>query len=131
MRYAPALFIVFAAPAVADEAESPQMAEGLPIGTITIERQNVFDTSNPAEDNWLYRLINRLHIMTREQVIAKQLLFSEGEPYRQQLVDETERKVRRNRYLFDASISKTPQSDGTVDIGIHTRDVWSLMPELS
>ncbi len=131
MRYTPALFIFFAAPAVADEAESPQTAEGLPIGTITIERQNVFDTSKPAEDNWLYRLFNRLHIMTREQVIAKQLLFSEGEPYRQQLVDETERKVRRNRYLFDASISKTPQSDGTVDIGIHTRDVWSLMPELS
>ena len=131
MRLTPALFLLVAAQALGDETESAQSDEGLPIGTITIERQNVFDTSNPSEDNGLYRLINRLHIMTREKVIAKQLHFSEGEPYRQQRVEETQRQVRRNRYLFDASISSTRQSDGTVDIDVHTRDVWSLMPELS
>ena len=131
MRFTPALFLLLAAQALGDDSKSTQTIEGLPIGSITIERQNVFNTSDPTEDNGLYRLINRLHIMTREQVIAKQLLFSEGEPYQKQRVEETQRKVRRNRYLFDASISATPQSDGTVDINVETRDIWSLMPELS
>jgi outer membrane protein assembly factor BamA len=125
------MFVLFAAPALSDESESQQVIEGMPIGTITIARQNVFDTSKQAEDNWLYRLTNRLHIVTREPVIAKQLLFAEGEPYSQRRIDETQRKVRRNRYLYDASITTTPQSDGSVDIDINTRDIWSLIPELS
>jgi len=131
MRLTPALLALIAAPALGGESKQPQDIEGLPIGTISIERQNVFNPSNEAEDNWFYRLTNRLHIKTRENVIAKQLLFSEGEPYRQQRVDETQRQVRRNRYLYDASISTTAQSDGTVDIDVRTRDVWSLMPDLS
>ena len=81
MRIAPALLVLFTAPALGDESESAAAAEGLPIGTITIERQNIFDTSKDAENNWLYRLVNRLHIVTRETVIAKQLLFDEGEYY--------------------------------------------------
>ena len=131
MRLTLTLLVLVAAQALGDDSEPAQEIEGLPIGTITIERQNVFNTSNPAEDNSLYRLVNRLHIVTRERVIAKQLLFGEGEPYQQQRVDETQRQVRRNRYLFDASISPTAQDDGTVDIDVRTRDVWSLMPDFS
>jgi len=111
--------------------ESLAVAEGSPIGTITIRRQNVFNTDDPDEDKAFYRLVNRFHIMTREKVIAKQLLFESGESFSEQRIEETERLLRRNKYLFDASIGATQQEDGTVDIIVDTRDVWTLNPELS
>jgi len=131
MRVTVIFLVLFASPAMSETAEMPAAAEGSPIGTITIQRQNVFDTSKPEEDKSFYRLVNRLHIVTRDKVIAKQLLFEAGEPYSKQLAEESERGLRRNRYLYDASISATPQDDGTVDIEVKTRDVWTLFPEIS
>ncbi len=37
------------------------------IGEIRIEKANIFDLSNPEENNWLYRLANRWHIVTKRQ----------------------------------------------------------------
>jgi hypothetical protein len=125
------LLVLFAAPVASETTELPTAAEGAPIGTVTIQRQNVFDTSKPGEDNAFFRLVNRLHIVTREKVIVKQLLFAAGEPYSKQLIEESERGLRRNRYLYDVSISAAPQDDGTVDIEVDTRDVWTLFPEIS
>ena len=39
------------------------------IGTITINNQNIFDTTDPKENTWLFRLANRLHYRTRAGVI--------------------------------------------------------------
>jgi len=128
------LAMLWTAPAVAADTAGVTAGkpdEGSPIGTITIRRQNVFNIDNPDEDKALYRFINRFHIMTREKVIAKQLLFKSGEPFSKQRIEETERLLRRNKYLFDADISAKQQQDGTVDITIDTRDVWTLNPELS
>ncbi len=131
MRVTVILLVLFAFPAASKAPELPAAAEGSPIGTVTIRRENVFDTSNPEEDNAFFRLVNRFHIMTREKVIAKQLLFHQGEPFSKQLIEESERILRRNRYLYDASISVLPQADGAVAITVDTRDVWTLIPELS
>lgn len=131
MRLTPAILVLLLSAAAAEDAESPPRFEGATIGNVSIVRQNVFDTSNAEEDNGLYRLINRLHIMTREKVVTKQLLFAAGEPYKQQLVDESERILRANKYFFDASVKGVPRNDGTVDVTVNTRDVWTLGPELS
>ena len=71
--------IVLSSASTADESLAG--ADGSPIGTITIRRQNVFDTDKPDEDKAFYRFVNRFHIMTREKVIAKQLHFDTGEPF--------------------------------------------------
>ncbi len=125
------LCIASVARANEDRAATATIHEDATIGRIAIQRQNVFDTGKSEEDNAFFQLINRFHIMTREKVIAKQLLFEESEPYSEQLIEESERGLRRNRYLYDASISAKPQADGTVDITVDTRDVWTLLPELS
>lgn len=125
------LCIVANARADEDGAATATTGEGATIGQITIQRQNVFDLSKPGENKSFYRFFNRFHIMTREKVIAKQLLFDVGEPYEKQLVEESERLLRRNKYLFDATIKALPKDDGTVDIKVDTRDVWTLTPELS
>ncbi len=130
MRLSLVIFgLSLAATAAADE--SAKIPENALIGSISLERQNVFDTSKSKEDNALYRLVNRLHIMTREKVISKQLLFYEGELYDKRLLEESERILRGNRYLYDASISAAAQDDGTVDVTVNTRDSWTLGPELS
>ena len=105
--------------------------EGLEIGRVTLQKSDVFDLSNPEEDRWLFRQANRLHIDTRDATIRKHLLFKSGEPYAKRLVDETERILRAKKYLYDADIDATRNPDGTVDLAVRTRDVWSLSPELS
>lgn len=110
------------------ESVSPEMLEkqGSIIGRITIENQNVFDLDNPLEDRWLFRAANTLHIRTRPNVIRRQLLFKEGEAYSARKIEESERILRSNKYIGDATIETVRYEDGIVDLNVKTRDVWTL-----
>jgi len=107
------------------------IAEDASVGEISLRKSNVFDLSNKDENNCLYRLANRLHIVTKDRVIRGQLLFETGAQFDKRLVEESERILRQNPYLYDASIEATPGEDGEVDIVVITRDVWTLGPDLS
>jgi outer membrane protein assembly factor BamA len=109
---------------------SPEILEeqGAIIGEITIVNGDVFDTSIESESGWLYRAANKLHINTRPDVIRDQLLFRSGEPYRKRVIEETERILRANDYMYDAKISPIAFRDGVVDLEVRTRDVWTLNP---
>jgi len=115
-------------PALPDTAALEQNAV---IGKIVLEKQNIFDLDDPEEDKWLYRWANRLHIITRDNVIRQQLLFEPGERFSQSALDETARILRDNRYLYDVEIKPVAYSNGVVDVAVRTRDVWSLTPDLS
>jgi hypothetical protein len=101
------------------------------IGKIRLAKQNVFDLSKEEENNWLYRIANRLHIVTKDRVINGQLLFETGSHYDKRLIEETERILRQNRYFYDADIETTLREDGVVDVVVVTKDVWTLGPDLS
>jgi hypothetical protein len=98
------------------------------IGAIHIVIGDVFATELPEENHLFYRLANTLHIETRTEVIQRQLLFREGDPYSDRLLRESERILRGNRYLFDAKIVPVGFHDGVVDLEVHTRDVWTFKP---
>ena len=104
---------------------------GATIGKIVLLKENVFDPSQPGEDNWLYALANRWHIVTRDSVISQQLLFKEGDRYSQRLMAESARILRRNIYLYTAVVEPLGYEDGVVDIVVRTRDVWTLVPGFS
>jgi hypothetical protein len=106
-------------------------SEGAVIGEIVLLKQNVFDLSNPKENNALYRLANRWHIITRDSVIRQQLLFREGDPYVQRLIDESARLLRERRYLYTAEVEPLRYENGVVDVVVRTRDLWTLMPGFS
>ena len=131
--YAIALTTIFCTSATADELPNGDALErdAAIIGEIRIDKANVFDLSNPEENNWLYRLANRWHVVTKDRVIKKQLLFKNGDPYSKRQVDESERILRRNQYLFDANISPVRYENGVVDLTVKTRDVWTLSPDIS
>ena len=105
--------------------------EGAIVGKITINNQNVFDLDDPKENNFFFRSANALHIKTQPAVIAHSLLFQSGEPVSVRLIEETERLLRCNRYLYDVSIQPAAYHDGVVDIEITTRDTWTLDPGVS
>ena len=104
---------------------------GAVIGNITFVRENVFDLTKPSENKALYRLANRWHVVTRESVVLSQLLFREGDPYSRRILDESERLLRRNAYIYDAQIMPSRFEDGVVDIVVRTRDVWTLSLDVS
>ena len=101
------------------------------IGDIVFEKRNIFDLSDPRENKWLYRWVNRLHVVTRDRVIRDQLLFEDGDAYSGRLLEETERIVRSNRFIYDASVEPIRYEDGIVDVKVTTQDVWSLTPDVS
>ncbi|MEL7449103.1 MAG: POTRA domain-containing protein [Pseudomonadota bacterium] len=123
------LLAAFAIQAGAAETDAPAAAPV--IGEVVLAKQNIFDLTDEKENNWLYRLANRLHIVTHDGVIEQQLLFAPGDVFDPRRLEESERILRRNRYFFDASITPLPQDDGTVDVEVATKDVWSLTPDLS
>ena len=105
--------------------------QGLKIGRVIIQANNIFDTRNPRENTRLFRLGNHLHIKTRHATIRQYLLFKTGEPYRGRLLSESERLLRQRRYLHDARIRPVHIHEDSVDIEVVTDDVWTLKPGIS
>jgi hypothetical protein len=100
--------------------------EGAIIGHVRVDAANIFDLSDPREDNFLFRLTNALHIGTRPAVIERILLFKPGDRVSQRVIDETERLLRANRFLYDVDIRPAAYHDGVVDIDVVTRDTWTI-----
>src|ERR1700734_1071314 len=68
-----------AAPAVPSDAELER--SHAVIGRIFIHNENIFDLANPKDNNWLGRLADRLHPLTRTRTVSEQLLFHAGQPF--------------------------------------------------
>lgn len=100
--------------------------EGAKIGEIRLNVQNIFDLADPREDNMVFRFVNRLHVATRPEVIRKQLLFASGERLSMEKIDETERLLRTNRFLYDVQIAPIAYHEGVVDLQVTTRDTWTI-----
>jgi outer membrane protein assembly factor BamA len=127
-----------AVPAAADlgdktPAIDPQQieAEGTVIGQVIIDPKNIFDLDNPLENKWLYRTMNRFHVVTKPKTIERHLLFEAGDPYSKRLSDESERIIRSNGYINDVDITPVNYADGKVDLLVESHDVWTLSPDIT
>jgi len=107
--------------------------EGRPIRRIHILRHDVL-----AEDEPFPTFFNAFHSVTRERVIARELLFRPGEPWRQEAVDETTRNLRALgifTIVRVSAVAPTPAEPGdaadAIDVAVFTRDLWSLRAETS
>jgi len=119
-------------PRPADLPSDQQLeAAGAVIGSVDIDIRNIFDQSDPRENNGLFQLANDLHIRTKHATIRAQLLFASGDKYRARKLAETERALRLLSYVYDARIVPVRYSHGKVDIKVITKDVWTLSPGIS
>lgn len=109
---------------VTDESRRLSPFEGRRIRRIRIERQEVFDSGG----NWLERTGNKLHMLTRERVIRRDLLFRPGEKLDPQLVIRNLQLLRSRAYIYDANIEvcTDPLDTTLVDIVLRTRDSWTI-----
>jgi hypothetical protein len=109
-----------------DQETMEAAVAGKKIGDVHIVPKNIFDPSRPGERRRLFRLVNRLHRTTRPEVIQHQLLFRPGDTFSPETVRESERLLRNNRFLYEATIRPIGEDAQKVDLEVVTRDVWTL-----
>ncbi len=96
--------------------------EGKRIEQIQIVPIDVFDERDPMPD-----FVNVFHATTGEQVIRRELLFKEGEPYRLAFAHETARNLRSLQQLSIVLVVPVQGSrPDRVRVLVITKDVWSL-----
>jgi outer membrane protein assembly factor BamA len=122
-------------PAATSSAGPPRAAleeSHATIRAIHVTVDNVFDPSNPEEDKKLYRWANRVHVLSREQVIKDILLFAPGDPFAGRLLDESARALRATGFISEATVEPGSYDVATnsVDVNVHVRDSWSLALDL-
>lgn len=100
----------------------------LHVGRVTVRPLDVYSSAEATRGSF-YRLADRLHIETRREVIEQFLLFHEGDVYRPERLQETERNLRALSFLKSASVIASAPHDGVVDVTVTTQDSWSIAPE--
>ncbi|MEZ5535307.1 MAG: BamA/TamA family outer membrane protein [Thiolinea sp.] len=101
------------------------------IGEISVLPGNIFNLEDKQEDSKIHFAMNKLHIVTRPEVIERQLLFKSGDVFDQNKLDESERLLRKNHYIKDAEIIPQRVCKGRVNIIVRTTDNWTLTPGVS
>jgi hypothetical protein len=109
--------------------------EGKIIGSITVVNQEVF-----SRRDWWFQWFNRFHWTTRPYILERELLMKPGQPYDEELVQESLRNLQSPQVMIVAG-KKYPQEElssviaivairdprpGVVDLLMVTRDTWSL-----
>lgn len=96
--------------------------EGRIIGRVVIVSEDIVGPGDPYP-----RLLNAVHVTTRESVVRRELLFAEGEPYRAALAEETARNLRRMPIIALARVVPLDsEASGAVDVLVVTKDLWSI-----
>ncbi|MCM1300350.1 MAG: hypothetical protein NC250_05540 [Alistipes senegalensis] len=109
---------------ICDETRLLAPYAGKIIGEIRIERKQPFDTKG----NWLERTGNKLHSLTHESIIRRDLLFSVGQRFDPELVVRTQQLLLSRPYIADTEITvePDPHDAARVDIVLQVRDSWSI-----
>ena len=102
--------------------------EGARIGRIRIVRRPIFDTSDPEQDNFLYRTLNALNTPTWKSALRAQLVFDQGDLYEPGLIAESERILRQRAYLSAAWVGVTRVCGDELEVSVLARDTWTLLP---
>ena len=73
---------------------------------------------------------NRLHLKTKNWTIRNLLLFKKNEPLDSLAAKESERLIRRQRYVRSVIINpiEIPGSNDSIDVSVRVLDSWSLIP---
>ncbi|HEX7191690.1 MAG TPA: hypothetical protein VF381_08975, partial [Thermoanaerobaculia bacterium] len=96
----------------------------LRIGTVTVNAGSLFSKTELARGGF-YRGANILHSQTPVPLLRSFLLFSEGEPFDETRLRESERNLRALDFLKSAAITESTPHDGVVDVTVTTDDEFT------
>lgn len=105
-------------------------AEQRRIREIRIDIAPIYSAEEAETSGWA-RFTNKYHVTTRESVIRTVLHFSEGDVLDQELLDSTERSLRRFKFVNEAEIELVPVDNQNVDVVVETKEAWTLEPGLT
>ena len=93
---------------------------------------SVTDT-NQVPTKKLAKIGNSLHLKSKKFAIYNLLLFKKNKPLDSILVKETERLIRRQRFVRSVAIMSTLVSkhSDSVDVSIRVLDSWSMAPDFT
>lgn len=109
--------------------ESRQLAHyaGKIIGEIRIVREEPFR----SDGNWIERTSNKLHTLSSEGILRRELLFRSGQRFDPELVVRSQRLMISRSYISEVDVAVTPDpaDPERVDITLYVRDKWSIQLE--
>lgn len=98
---------------------------GKVIGEVHVVRYEVF-----LEDEPFFTFPNALHWLTRERIVRQELLLQPGDDFDAKRVLETARNLRGlGIFQLVAVVPVQSENQGSVDLLVITRDLWSLRLE--
>jgi hypothetical protein len=111
--------------------------EGKIIRNINIETLDPFgyavDNYSNTPEKEVEKLGNKLHLKTKNWTIRNLLLFKKNELLDSLVVKESERLIRKQRYVRSVVIKpvEIPNCKDSVDISVRVLDSWSLVPDFA
>lgn len=96
------------------------------IRSIEIRRLDIFPEIS-GKPRFLYELANDLHIVTKEKVIRRELLFKPGDALDPELLAESERNLRELAFIGEVHIHVENQEGQFADVVVVTQDQWSTL----
>jgi outer membrane protein assembly factor BamA len=101
------------------------------ISRITIDLRKIIEPADGFPAWFPSDRIQKLHIPTAEKTIRRELLFKEGERLDPDIVEETRRNLRALGYFRDEAMECRLCQDETVEVIVHLKETWSLVPIFS
>lgn len=99
------------------------------IRSITIDRRDVFHQTHD-DYSLAGRVMNSLHVLTRDYIIEDELLFEEGDDADPDRLLELERNLRRTGLFSSVEVLADTVDDDSVDVIVRTQDRFSLRPAI-
>jgi hypothetical protein len=111
--------------------------EGKIIRNINITTLDPFgysvDNYSNEPEKGIEKLGNKLHLKTKKWTIRNLLLFKKNEVLDSLIIIESERLIRKQRYVRSVVIKpvEIPNCKDSVDISVRVLDSWSLVPDFA
>lgn len=137
------LFLPSLAAPTRSDYEQKAISEGLELYDLeiqtdtdnkTIEKIYIYTRSPFLPDAKALRLLNYLHINSKDRLIKSLIFLKEGDPYRGRVQEDSEKNLRRGRTRSLVAIvpvkKKGVPEKGQVSVLVVTQDAFSLTPNL-
>lgn len=101
--------------------------QGLVIDSIHIDNREIYNTDNPKYSGFLFRMANRLHVVTKDHIIRRELLLHKGDRFDREIADEMARNLRGRFPFNDAWIEVEKLGANRALMRVVTIDQWSFI----
>ena len=97
------------------------------VDSIEYFQKNAFDDAVvlSSADQFVYKVLNKLHFTTREGVVSKLILVHVGDSVTLRQLIESERQLRTQKIFADASIQTRLSPNGAHILRVITSDNWT------